>query len=83
MDNLLAGSFSRPGRVIFSEFIFADSFRMVLNTFSVILGATILISVVIPLFPISVTIVSVFYALTAAVYRASARETKVRPSCRR
>ncbi|KAI0288069.1 ABC transporter [Russula brevipes] len=56
--------------------LLADSLRMVLNTFSVTLGATILISVVFPLFLITVTVVSVFYALNAAVYRASARETK-------
>jgi hypothetical protein len=36
IDNMLAGSFSQPGRVICSEFSFVDSFRMFLNTFPVL-----------------------------------------------
>ncbi|KAI0303610.1 ABC transporter [Multifurca ochricompacta] len=54
----------------------ADSFRMFLNTFSGIIGAVILISIIIPWFLIAVVIVSVLYAMSAAFYRASAREMK-------
>ncbi len=49
-----------------------------MNTFSNIIGAAVLISVLLPWFLIAVTVVSVLYAMTAAFYRASAREMKVR-----
>ena len=80
VDNMLAGStlFMRPGRVICADFCFADSFRMLLNTSSSIIGAIILISILLPWFLIAVAIVLVLYAMAAAFYRASARETKVR-----
>jgi ABC-type multidrug transport system fused ATPase/permease subunit len=56
---------------------FADSFRTFLNTSSSTIGAIILISIILPWFLIAVGIVSVLYAMTAAFYRASARELKV------
>jgi len=80
IDNMLAGSCSQPGRVICSEFSFVDSFRMFLNTFSSIIGAVILIAILLPWFLIAVSIVFILYAMAAAFYRASARETKVRSS---
>ena len=55
---------------------------MFLSTFSSILGAIILISIVLPWFLIAVVIVSILYAMAAAFYRASAREMKVRASLR-
>ena len=42
------------------------------------MGAIVLISIVLPWFLIAVAIVLVLYAMAAAFYRASARETKVR-----
>lgn len=51
---------------------------MLLNTSSSIIGAIILISILLPWFLIAVAIVLVLYAMAAAFYRASARETKVR-----
>ncbi len=82
IDNMLAGStsFTGPGRVIRSDLTFADSFRMFLNTTSTTIGAIVLISILLPWFLIAVGIVSVLYAMAAAFYRASARETKVRAS---
>jgi len=53
---------------------------MLLNTSSSIIGAIILISILLPWFLIAVGIVFVLYAMAAAFYRASARETKVRAS---
>jgi hypothetical protein len=53
---------------------------MFLNTFSSIIGAVILISILLPWFLIAVAIVFGLYAMAAAFYRASARETKVRAS---
>ena len=53
---------------------------MFLNTLSSIVGAVILISILLPWFLIAVAFVFGLYALAAAFYRASARETKVRVS---
>jgi ABC-type multidrug transport system permease subunit len=47
-------------------------------TFSSILGAVILISVVLPWFLIVVFIVSIIYFYAAAFYRASSQDLKVR-----
>jgi ABC-type multidrug transport system fused ATPase/permease subunit len=54
----------------------ADSFRTFLNTSSSTIGAIVLISILLPWFLIAVGIVMVLYAMAAAFYRASARETK-------
>ena len=51
---------------------------MLLSTSSSIVGAFILISILLPWFLIAIAIVLVLYAMAAAFYRASARETKVR-----
>ena len=82
IDNMLAGSFAwlTHGHVICSNLIITDSFRMFLGTFSNIIGAVVLISIILPWFLIAVAIVSVLYSMAAAFYRASARETKVRAS---
>ncbi|KAI0035413.1 ABC transporter [Vararia minispora EC-137] len=53
-----------------------DAFRMFLNTFSSIISAVILISILLPWFLIAVGAVSVLYVFAAAFYRASARELK-------
>ncbi len=50
---------------------------MFLNTFSSIIGAAVLISIILPWFLIAIAIVSVLYTMAAAFYRASAREMKV------
>ncbi|TFY77333.1 hypothetical protein EWM64_g6678 [Hericium alpestre] len=54
----------------------ADAFRMFLSTLSGIVGAVILIAIVLPWFLIAVFVVAIMYALSAAFYRASARELK-------
>lgn len=54
-----------------------DSLRMFSSTFSSILGAIILISIVLPWFLIAVVCISVLYVYAAMFYRASARELKV------
>ncbi|KAH9003061.1 ABC transporter [Lactarius hatsudake] len=54
----------------------ADSFRMLINTFSTIIGAIVLISILLPWFLIAVAVVLVLYAMASAFYRASAREMK-------
>ena len=46
-------------------------------TFSSILGAIILISIVLPWFLIAVFVISIAYFYAAVFYRASAREIKV------
>jgi hypothetical protein len=51
---------------------------MFANTFSAILGAVILISIILPWFLIGVACVSIVYIGVAMFYRASARELKVR-----
>ncbi|KAI9439887.1 ABC transporter [Lactarius indigo] len=56
--------------------LLADSFRMLINTFSSIIGAIVLISILLPWFLIAVAIVLVLYAMASAFYRASAREMK-------
>lgn len=61
----------------------ADALRMFMGTFSSIIGAVILISVVLPWFLIGVFAICLGYVYAAAFYRASARELKVRSnSCR-
>ncbi|KAI9467371.1 ABC transporter [Lactarius psammicola] len=54
----------------------ADSFRILINTFSTIIGAIVVISILHPWFLIAVAVVFVFYAMASAFYRASAREMK-------
>ncbi|KAH8995032.1 ABC transporter [Lactarius akahatsu] len=54
----------------------ADSFRMLIHTFSTIAGAIVLISILLPWFLIAVAVVLVLYAMASAFYRASAREMK-------
>jgi hypothetical protein len=51
---------------------------MFMGTFSSILGAIILISIILPWFLIGVFAILVVYVYAAAFYRASARELKVR-----
>jgi ABC-type multidrug transport system fused ATPase/permease subunit len=81
MDNMLAGaylysiSYNLSMKLIYLFCI--DAFRMFLNTFSSIVGAVILISIVLPWFLIAVGAVCVMYIMAAAFYRASARELKV------
>jgi ABC-type multidrug transport system permease subunit len=53
---------------------------MFFGTFSNIIGAVVLISIILPWFLIAVAVVFVLYSMAAAFYRASARETKVRAS---
>jgi len=78
LDNLLAGSFACPAHITRSDLIIADSFRMFLVTLANIIGAIIFVSIILPWFLIAVAVVSVFYIMVAAFYRASAREIKVR-----
>ncbi|KAH8989225.1 ABC transporter [Lactarius hatsudake] len=54
----------------------SDSFRMLIYTFSTIIGAVVLISILLPWFLIAVPVVSALYAVTSAFYCASAREIK-------
>ncbi|KAI9449895.1 ABC transporter [Lactarius psammicola] len=54
----------------------ADSFRMLIYTFSTIIGAVVLISILLPWFLIAVAVVSILYAMASGYYRASAREIK-------
>lgn len=54
-----------------------DALRMFANTFSSILGAIILISIVLPWFLIAVAAISAIYYFYAIFYRSSARELKV------
>lgn len=53
-----------------------DALRMFMGTFSSILGAIILISIVLPWFLIGVFVILLGYIYAAAFYRASARELK-------
>ena len=80
LDNLLAGSFALPRHVTCSNPIIPDSFRMFLATLANIIGAIVFVSIILPWFLIAVAVVSVFYIMAAAFYRASAREMKVRTS---
>ena len=75
----------RPGPLNWSchpfvlfDFIFAESLCMFIDPLSSIIVSSTLISIVFPSFLIAVAAVFVLYALTAAFYRVSARETKVR-----
>jgi hypothetical protein len=54
----------------------SDALRMFMGTFSSILGAIILISIVLPWFLIGVFVILLGYIYAAAFYRASARELK-------
>ena len=54
-----------------------ESFRMFLATFSNIIGAIVLITVVIPWFLLGAFAIGCLYAYAAAFYRSSARELKV------
>jgi hypothetical protein len=54
-----------------------EALRMFTSTFSSILGAIILISIVLPWFLIGVFAILLLYVYAAAFYRASARELKV------
>jgi len=80
LDNLLAGSFACPTHVTRSNLIIPDSFRMFLATLANIIGAIVFVSIILPWFLIAVAVVSAFYVMAAAFYRASAREMKVRAS---
>ncbi|KII89764.1 hypothetical protein PLICRDRAFT_39929 [Plicaturopsis crispa FD-325 SS-3] len=53
-----------------------EAFRMFFNTFSSIIGAIILISIILPWFLIAIVCISACYVLAAFFYRASARELK-------
>lgn len=57
--------------------LLGDALRMFMGTFSSILGAIILISIVLPWFLIGVFVILLGYIWAAAFYRASARELKV------
>jgi ABC-type multidrug transport system fused ATPase/permease subunit len=79
VDNLLGG-LSYPSYPSLSEYLsmaFKDSFRMFVSTFSSILGAVILISIVLPWFLIAVFVFFIAYFYAAVFYRASARELMV------
>jgi hypothetical protein len=80
LDNLLAGSFAWPRHVIRSNPIIPDSFRIFIASLSNIIGAILFVSVILSWFLIAVAVVSVFYIMATAFYRASAREMKVRVS---
>lgn len=54
-----------------------DALRMFANTFSNIIGAIILISILLPWFLIAVGAISMLYYFYAVFYRSSARELKV------
>jgi len=54
-----------------------EALRIFTSTFSSILGAIILISIVLPWFSIGVLAILLVYVYAAAFYRASARELKV------
>lgn len=54
----------------------SDAMRMFSNTFSQMIGAVILISIVVPWFLIAISVVLVFYYYMALFYRSSARELK-------
>ncbi|CAA7266944.1 unnamed protein product [Cyclocybe aegerita] len=56
--------------------LLGEALRMFMGTFSAILGAIILISIVLPWFLIGVFVVLLGYIYAAAFYRASARELK-------
>ncbi|KAF8907317.1 ABC transporter [Gymnopilus junonius] len=56
--------------------LLGDALRMFMGTFSSILGAIILISIVLPWFLIGVFVILLGYIYAAAFYRASARELK-------
>ncbi|KAF8199630.1 ATP-binding cassette transporter YOR1 [Pholiota molesta] len=56
--------------------LLGDALRMFMGTFSSILGAIILISIVLPWFLIGVFVILLGYFYAAAFYRASARELK-------
>ncbi|KAF9560470.1 ABC transporter [Agrocybe pediades] len=56
--------------------LLGDALRMFMGTFSSILGAIILISIVLPWFLIGVFVILLGYLYAAAFYRASARELK-------
>jgi ABC-type multidrug transport system fused ATPase/permease subunit len=56
--------------------LLGDALRMFMGTFSSILGAIILISIVLPWFLIGVFVILLGYIWAAAFYRASARELK-------
>ena len=51
---------------------------MFIATLPNIIGAIVFVSVILPWFLVAVAVVSVFYIIAAAFYRASAREMKVR-----
>src|SRR5260370_2466634 len=51
---------------------------MLISTFSNIIGAVVLISILLPWFLIAVAVVFVLYAMASTFYRSSAREMKVR-----
>lgn len=57
--------------------IVPDSLRMFTSTFSAILGALVLISIIYPWFLIAIGCILVCYVYAAFFYRASARELKV------
>ena len=78
MDNTLAGMASQWLICIMMINWYSDSMRMVTATSSMIIGAVILISIVIPWFLIGIVFIFIIYAYAAAFYRASARELKVR-----
>ncbi|KAI9447656.1 ABC transporter [Lactarius indigo] len=56
--------------------ILANSFRTLINAFSAIIGAIVLISILFPWFLLAVAVVFVLYAMASAFYRTSAREIK-------
>ncbi|KAJ3514870.1 hypothetical protein NLJ89_g2120 [Agrocybe chaxingu] len=56
--------------------LLGEALRMFMGTFSAILGAIILISIVLPWFLIGVFVILLGYIYAAAFYRASARELK-------
>ena len=51
---------------------------MLINTFSNIIGAIVLVSILLPSFLIAVTVGLVLYAMASMFYRVSAIEMKVR-----
>ena len=58
--------------------MFVDSFLLVIYTFSNVIAAVVLISILLPWFLITAAVVITLCAMAYSVYRVSSREIKVR-----
>jgi hypothetical protein len=81
VDNALIGASVSSDIRGYSLNICVDALRMFTNTFSSIIGAIILITILLPWFLIPVLCISIAYIYIAYFYRASARELKVSLFC--